>query len=51
MTRDDGPEYYEMVLKTWIDDADSVDELPGTPTNKALVAASGKLGGGWGYLP
>lgn len=44
MTWDDGPECYGMVLKTWTDDADLAGELPGTPTNKASVAASGKLG-------
>lgn len=44
MTWDDGPECYGMVLKTWRDDSDLAAELPGTPTNKASVAASGKFG-------
>lgn len=34
-----------MVLKRWIDDADLTGELPGTPTNKASVAASNEPGG------
>lgn len=44
MTWDDGRECYGMVLKTWRDDSDLAAELPGTPTNKASVAASAKLG-------
>lgn len=44
MTRDDGRECYGMVLKTRIDGSDLEDELLEAPTNKASVAASGKLG-------